>query len=87
MDEKEEIKRQTNGGYQFYNPERKVVVQFSDRDCTNKVCRVLYRIFDVFYQAFWYYYAPLVVFFLSFGVPYALGGYDQDSDSAIVVDE
>ena len=29
--------------------ERKVLVAFEEREFWNKVCRVIYRIFDVFY--------------------------------------
>ena len=31
------------------NDERKVFVAFEEREFWNKVCRVIYRIFDVFY--------------------------------------
>ena len=58
--------------------ERKVFVAFEEREFWNKVCRVIYRIFDVYYQSIWYYFAPFIVLYLSYFVPFGLGGYEAE---------
>ena len=58
--------------------ERKVLVAFEEREFWNKVCRVIYRSFDVFYQSIWYYFAPFIVLYTSNYVPYILGGYEAE---------
>ena len=67
----------TEGGFELLNHERRVKIAYEDRTFGNKVCRVLYSTLDVFYQAFWYYFAPFVVFYLTFIVPSNLGAYDE----------
>ena len=61
---------------EFTETERKVAVVFEDRDFSNKVCRVFYRILNDFYKVFWYYFAPFIALFLSYLIPYVLGGYE-----------
>ena len=57
---------------------RKVVVAFKERKVWNKVCRVIYRIFDVFYQVVWYYFAPFIALYFSYIIPYMMGGYEAE---------
>ena len=67
----------TEAGFELINHDSKVMVAYEDLTFGNKVCRVLYSVLDVFYQSFWYYFAPLVVFYLTFTVPTRLGAYDD----------
>ena len=58
--------------------QQRVVMRFSDRTCCNKVCRCLYKLLNILYQAFWYYFAPFTVYILSYMLPFWLGSFKKD---------
>ena len=51
---------------------------FEKREFLNKVCRAIHRTFDAFYQSVWYYFAPFIVFYCSYFIPYLMGGYEAE---------
>lgn len=57
--------------------ERPAVLTSEQRDKWLKLARLIYRIIDMFYQVFWFYFAPFSALFCSYLVPYQLGGYDN----------
>ena len=63
-----------------HNNEQKVQISFCERGCWNGFWRVVFRINDIFYQTAWFYFAPFLVFFLSFLIPYWLGGYNEKEE-------
>ena len=65
--------------FSMHNNERKTLIAFGDRGFWNGLWRFVYRVFLTVYQSVWFYFAPFMVFWSSYLVPYWEGGYDKGS--------
>ena len=64
-----------SNAYTMHNNERKVLLTFGDRGFWNGFWRIVYRFFAILFQAAWVYFAPFLVFWLSYLIPYWEGAY------------
>ena len=67
-------------------PPKTVYISFKDRTCGNKVCRMLYKLFKIFYVCFWFYFSPFTILFLSYYLPFIMSEYSEQERVRPIVD-